>query len=258
MNNSHYLGNNTALCMSRFGQKMFVNTQDNSLTPHFLVEGDWERNITDAISRYCKGATFIDVGANMGWYSLVAEAYGAADVVLFEPNEELFNLVRRTMWVNGFDWKMIQLGLSNEERNVDLHVNPNLMGGASIFPGDIEAVVQSIGIVRFDDFVARHSKLRERLERGREFVFKFDVEGCEAQAVLGAKEFIKSHKCTLFVEHHADPKNERGVSDMLDFLVGESYQIGHIQGNGDIKPIPRHAIENVPDVDMLCFQTFPK
>ena len=86
---SHYLGDHTALCVNKYGQKMFVDTRDTSLAPHLLVEGNWEDWITTAIMQHVPGAHFIDVGANVGWYSLVAQHYKAKSVMAFEPNPKL-------------------------------------------------------------------------------------------------------------------------------------------------------------------------
>ena len=72
-NSSIYLGNNIALTKTIYGQKMYVDTRDQSLTPHILLDGDWEGNITKVFLANVKsGMHVVDIGANVGYYSLLA------------------------------------------------------------------------------------------------------------------------------------------------------------------------------------------
>lgn len=246
---SHYLGDNLALCVNTFGQKMIVDTRDRSVTPHLLHEGKWEMWITEAIAPFCKGAAFIDVGANQGWYSLVAEKHGASRVWAFEPNHELYErCLLPTMWINGYTWKVFPVALSDQrEEPREFFVHPQLLGSSSLLPIEggksDQAFVEALdGLVDFSD---------------RNVVLKIDVEGFEARVVMGATKLLAERDCTLFVEKHADPRNEQRFYDMLRFLEENRYTAWHVTTpNGELSRIAFDAADKIPDVDMICFRRF--
>jgi FkbM family methyltransferase len=248
---SHYLGNNTALCLNRYGQKMYVDTRDISIAPHLLEGGYWEQWITDAMTPFFRGATFFDVGANMGWYSAVAEKFGVKDVYSFEPNPRLASLLNKTMCVNGYQWHIECMALSDSKEAAILNVPPDLMGSATILPQEDWDQV-SILCDRFDTYIEN-----KPLQLGP-YLFKIDVEGFEPRVVMGAEKFIRDNNCTLFVEKHSDPFNENRAVDMYQMLESAGYSIGHVLTNGSIRNIKYEEAEGVPDVDMLCFQRYSR
>ncbi len=67
---SAYLGDETALCRVLGRYKMFVDTSDNSLSPHLMLDGYWEMWLTEALARAIRpGMTVVDVGANLGYFT---------------------------------------------------------------------------------------------------------------------------------------------------------------------------------------------
>lgn len=251
---SHYLGNHTALCQTKYGHKIFVDTRDNSLTPHIMVQGDWEPWISQAMLPYLQGASFYDVGANIGWYSLLAEKAGAKQVTLYEPNPVLWKLLWRTNSVNGFSWEMHERALGDEYReDLELYVPWFLAGGASIKdPAGENFVVDGEEI--FSVVVGVFDECHKPDHAKSNAVMKFDVEGFEPKALLGAKEFIKHNSPTIFFEYHPDPHNQMRLHDALEFLQGERYQVAHVGIDAKLHPIDYSGITSVPSTDMLAFR----
>lgn len=245
---SHYLGDYTALCTNIYGQKMFVDTRDTSLAPHLLEGGYWERWITEAMRPFLRHACFFDVGANHGWYSLVAQMEGAKEVHCFEPNPRLLDLVKRTMWVNGYSWNLYNMALGDEAKDAKLNFNWNLTGSASILQVGGADVTQDVKVRRFDDVIPSNVS--------GPFVFKVDVEGFEPRMLLGAKDFLEQKGATVFSEYHSDPNNEQRLHDMLKFMQAAGYVVGHVRHDAKVHPITYATVTEVPDVDMLCFQRF--
>lgn len=247
MRQSHYLGDYTALCKTAMGQKVFVDTRDTSITPHLLMEGLWEPWISQAIDPMLRNCSFYDVGANMGWYALLAQHAGAHDIHLYEPNPTLVRLLKRTMWVNGYNWDIHEVALGDDWDQAELNFDYELLGSASLLEGIGETKVV-VDVRNFDDYRGEDPQ--------RPAVMKLDVEGFESKVVMGAQNFIRQHKPTIFYEHHSDPGDDRRVAEMFEFFETLSYQIGHVRRNGKIHPISRADVADVPDVDMLCFQSF--
>jgi FkbM family methyltransferase len=100
-----YLGDRKALTRTVWGHKMFVDTRDLSLTPHILLDGYWEMWITQFfLSRIQPGMTVVDIGANIGYYTLLAaQQVGATGkVYAFEANPQVFNTLVQNVEINGF------------------------------------------------------------------------------------------------------------------------------------------------------------
>lgn len=248
---SHYLGDHTALCVNRYGQKMYVDTRDISIAPHLLEGGYWEQWITDAMTPFFRGATFFDVGANMGWYSAVSEKFGVKHVYSFEPNPRLASLLRKTMCVNGYQWNIQGMALSDTKAFAWLNIPSDLMGSATLLPQkDWDSV--HVKSDTFDNLVA------ETPIPPGPYLFKIDVEGFEPRVVMGAEKFIRENDCTLFVEKHSDPDNKNRAVDMYEMLESAGYKIGHVLTNGTIRNIKYSDAEGIPDVDMLCFQRYQR
>ena len=103
MTRAVYCGDHTALATAKWGDLIYVDTRDLSLAPHIMMFGDWEPWVTNCMAdilQHNKGCTFYDVGANFGWFSLLAARLGAARVFAFEPNPRLAELFLKTMSVN--------------------------------------------------------------------------------------------------------------------------------------------------------------
>jgi FkbM family methyltransferase len=95
----------TILCRILGRYKFYVDCRDRGLAPHLMLDGYWEYWVSDFMWRNIKpGDTVIDVGANLGYYSvLMADLVGSTGrVVSFEPNPRLFELLQRNVGINGF------------------------------------------------------------------------------------------------------------------------------------------------------------
>src|SRR6187431_1098616 len=67
-----YMGNNTLLTETYFGRKIYLDSEDLSLTPHIAYEGRWEPWVTEFFVREVgQGDVFIDIGANCGFFSIL-------------------------------------------------------------------------------------------------------------------------------------------------------------------------------------------
>ncbi len=95
-----YVGNNTALTRTVHGHKMLVDSRDISLTPHLLLDGDWEPWIAKVVRRHVRpGTVAVDVGSNCGFYSLLlAEGVGPTGrLFAFEGNPRMAELTRKNL-----------------------------------------------------------------------------------------------------------------------------------------------------------------
>lgn len=115
-----YLGGDTSLCRVLGRYKMFVDAQDDGLSSHLLLDGFWEMWITEVMARRVRrGMTAVDVGANLGYFTLVmADLVGPQGRVhAFEPNPPIARRLRRSVVVNGFEGRVrvYPVALSNRD-----------------------------------------------------------------------------------------------------------------------------------------------
>jgi FkbM family methyltransferase len=214
--NTRYLGDYTALTRVLDTFNVFVDTRDLSVAPHLMVDGYWEMWLTGAVVNFVKpGMRCIDVGANVGYYSLLLAnlAGEAGEVLAIEPNERTCSLLRDSMQINGFggekNYSIAHMAVGSErDQQGHLFTQINDMGGAKIYPyddapiGSMPVKVMPLDDVRWDlpiDFIKIDAEGYElRIWRGMQRIIQespnlnvmmeFDARGLERVDGAGAAE----------------------------------------------------------------------
>ena len=94
------------LRISLQGFDIFVNRNDHLIGAAIARSGDYEPWVSEFILDFLEpGMVFMDVGANIGFFSLLASSkLGEEGLVLaFEPNPENLSLFEASVAINGFD-----------------------------------------------------------------------------------------------------------------------------------------------------------
>lgn len=191
---------------SLFGFKFFIDVS-RTIT-HKLLYLQGKRFIDERIivtSLLKPGQRVVDVGANIGYYMLMFQSIvgSTGKIICFEP--EPSNLVELKSNINGNDFTNVQLF----EAAVGMEV------GAINFSCGINGMVAENGRGEISvDLVTLDSVIDERVD-----MIKIDVEGYEAQVLIGASGLIKRYKPTLFVELHphllAPPYS---IKDIVEYI----------------------------------------
>jgi len=193
----------------------------------------YERKLTDLIAATFnkkktegKESIFLDVGTNIGWFSLVAAAHGATKVYSFEPN--LQNTIRfceslsLNGWSSGNLVTPIAKGVGNMEEVRKLYARWGTNPGSFTFK-EIEGakVVGEMKITTLDLFAERHGWFESKPTIG---FFKLDVEAFELEAIEGAKKLLSSHMIEMIAmelkpEYPAEKKEK-----ICQILFGAGYK----------------------------------
>ncbi len=132
------------------------------------------------------GETFVDVGANLGYFTVIAaEAVGRSGrVFAFEPEPDNFALLTRNLALNGFHHATChKTAVSDREGLATLHRKPENKGAHSLVgePGTGEDL--SVPVTTLD------TALRDA---GPVHMVKIDVQGTDLNVLLGMQELIAS------------------------------------------------------------------
>jgi FkbM family methyltransferase len=166
------------------GFEIYLSPKDVDVSPRLGVLGWIEGGTTELFTRLVrKGAYIIDIGANLGWFTLIAASIaGKEGVVLsFEPDPVNFSLLSRSVERNGFDnIRLFQQCASDVDGTRTLHMAPSEhMGQHSISRdmGGPKITVESATL----DTIASNLRI-DHID-----VLKIDVEGAEPEVLAGAK-----------------------------------------------------------------------
>jgi FkbM family methyltransferase len=213
-NKAIYLGDHLALAQVLDRFKMYVDTRDIGIAPHLLFGGHWEIWITKLFCDLLRpGMTVVDVGANFGYYTLLAAAGVHLDhhVHAIEADPHNFEILNKNVEVNGYEQivKTYHCAALNVRREVTLRQFRNHFGSNGIFsdPADprIAHSVQVQGIP-LDELITSPVDL-----------IKIDAEGCEPLIFEGMQELIRRSPNIQILMEFA-PQMIRATIDPLEFL----------------------------------------
>jgi len=138
----------------------------------------------------------IDIGANMGWYSInIAKRFAKCKVYAFEPIPKTYSFLTQNIKLNNINnIEAFQFGLSNEKKDLVFYFYPEGGVNASLANLSEREDVELINchVEKLDDFVIEN-------ELKVDFI-KCDVEGAELFAFKGGLETIKRDKPIVFTE----------------------------------------------------------
>lgn len=170
------------------------------------------------------GKVFVDGGAHLGHFSIVAAARGAR-VLAVEPVEAVRRQLETNLAANGLDDVLVcPHALHEEATTLPLFVDPRRPEDpvATSFPayGRTERLVEA-QTRRLDELVEQY-----RLHRVD--MIKLDLEGAELFALRGASELIDRDRPELVLELSDLLFEQAGYTadDLLDFLEDRGYRVG--------------------------------
>jgi len=166
-----------------------AGTTNDILQQYLYYFGHWEPQVTAFVKRRLKpGDGFVDVGANIGYFSLLAvRCVGPTGSVLsVEASPAVFDLLRANIARNRAAVRALHLAASDAPGRLALYSGDECNCGTATLagpPGSTpQAVVEAAPI---DDVMTREESTKARL-------VKVDVEGAEAAVVAGMKSLLNT------------------------------------------------------------------
>jgi FkbM family methyltransferase len=167
------------------------------------------------------GGTVLDLGANVGFYTLLAaELVGPSGRVhAFEPVPRNLQYLRQHIALNGLtNVSVVEAAVSDAggRRRFRLHVSAAM--GHLGDDGQMEVSTVALDQFVFETAVAAPHSI------------KIDVEGAEFSVLQGARETLSQHRPSLLLATHSHALR----SHCLDLLAAHGYMVRPIETrNGD-------------------------
>lgn len=183
------------------------------------------------LSNMAEGGTFLDIGANVGYFALlVASTLPNAQVVAFEPNPPIELCLSESVRRNGLGdrMKVVRKAVSNKAGAVSFAVEAVNSGHSRMATAGSTADVIQVDAVIFDDWV-RANPLSSRVS-----CIKMDVEGAEVLALKGMTSLLEEHRPALCIEGYDNQLAEFGSSlaELRKLLSDAGYQeVAPFDGN---------------------------
>ncbi|MFF3695448.1 FkbM family methyltransferase [Streptomyces sp. NPDC002221] len=196
----------------RYGARFAVDTQD-LIQRYLYLFGVWEPHMTHWLrQRLRPGDTFVDVGANLGVFSVLGSRLvgSAGKVVAIEASPAFHRGLLRNVALNHCDnVRAVNTAVSDGHRTLTFVLaGSRNMGANSIVPYDGQAESS------FEMGAVPLSELLEPAEVARARVIKIDVEGAEGSVVRGLAPLLDDlrHDVEIAVEVTPDRMAQLGDS----------------------------------------------
>jgi len=192
-----------------------------------LQDGRYEDELTSTFESHLReGSVFVDVGANEGYFSIVASKLVGPPgrVIAVEPQSRLRSVLERNVSLNrASNIELHQVAISNVNGTVEIFLAPDTITGATSLSKTRKYPVPRETVTTLT--------LRQLLDNNhvhRADFMKMDVEGHEYEAILGSPEvFLSKRVRSLALELHPSILKERGKDpgEITGFLQSAGYHV---------------------------------
>lgn len=238
------------------GHKMFLDPRDSLM---LSLGEEYEPLATAVVKKLVKkGDTILDIGANIGYYTLLFAKLAGENgrVFAFEPEPENFSILKKNIEANGYqNVVLVQKAVFDKNEKIKLYLRDDNRGDHRIYDsGDGRQTIE-ITSVRLDDYFKNHN--------GKIDFIKMDIQGAEGAALSGMRNLLKENNPIMLTEFwpfgiQRFGMEAQGYLNMLQNCGFESYFL-----NDDKKKIEKitnselfekYTPENKRYANLLCIK----
>lgn len=202
---------------SAYGPKFHANYDD--ATFQFYITGFYGKFLSNQISAIRQPFIFLDVGANQGLYSLIAnQNVHCKAIYAFEPVAQTYKNLKSNIELNRANKvKVFNYAISNTSDSKQISFDPNHTGGASIEHKGASGATQQISCV-----CAKELPSLLMLDKNLDIFIKVDTEGHEPIVIneLRKTPFWTQVK-SVFFEADDDWYNS---AELIKLLEGDGFK----------------------------------
>ena len=205
-----------------YGSKFFLYPFDNATDNKMIISSKkYEKEELNLLKNLKKkdNSIFLDIGANMGYYSIMSSNYGFKKIYAFEPVPKMINRIQQHIKINNLEnlIEVIPYAIGEENKKVSLYEEPTNYGGSSLFQASQRTNEIKVKMISLNEFISQNSiKNIDAL--------KIDVEGYEDRVLM---PFFKNSPVTLFpklviIEHSSLNEWKENV---INWMVNNNYSL---------------------------------
>lgn len=251
-----YLGEHRALTRTLDGAKLYVDTRDFSLAPHILLDGEWEPWVTEAFKRMLHpGMRVVEVGANIGYYSVLAGSKIGPDgrLFVFEANPQLHEILFANIHINGLLERstVVNKAVSSRSGPLQFNVFGRYLGSSSLFACDAAAAHY---LDKLETITVEGITLDEYFETGFKLdLLKMDAEGAEPHIIRGADRMIRENPGLKILMEFAPSiiRTHTSLDDFLSQLSRYGFECHVIAHDSSLRETPFNELLNYDHCEVV-------
>lgn len=207
------------------GSKMRLSLHDRGISSDLAIDGIREPVSTKILQQeIAQGSTIMDIGANIGYYTLMMSRLAGKNGVVYslEPSPSNFHSLNKNIKLNGYrNIRTYQIGIGDRKGKETMQISHKSNLDSFVLQKNRKAIgSMEINISALDDFI--------RNKRKPDFI-KMDVEGYEYNAIKGMKAILKSKKpLKIFMEIHPHIMKKEQTLFVLGTLKNAGFETSHV------------------------------
>ena len=207
---------------------VYLADQDASALYFFnTLYGEEIKIIKFLIQNFKNDDIFYDIGANYGFYTLLAQEFiTKGEIHAFEPSPKIFKLLRENsrldIYKNTFLNEMALSDKTGETEFFDREISGQ-SGGSSLIKHQnfLKYKVIKVKTTTLDDYISNHKPPT---------IMKIDVEGGEPLVLKGALKLLKKYSPIIIMEFLPDDLHREAVN----ILSNNGYRAFKIDNDGNL------------------------
>jgi len=241
-----------------FENKIFLGDK-GPLSMELATNGIWEKIETEFMLKTIKkGDIVIDIGANIGYFTLLfAKCVGQnGKVFAFEPEPKNFELLKKNISVNKYENVVCEnSAVSNKNEKIKLYLSEKSVGQHRIYSsGEVSDNSVLVDSITVDDYFKNINK--EKIT-----FIKIDAEGTEFFILKGMEKLLdKIDFLKIILEFDPNQIRDSGCDpiDLLNFLKnkGFNFSFSNKKRNEfesvDINYLIKQFVEKNFPTNLLC------
>jgi len=239
------------------GNKIFL-AEKSIVSAGLALNGIWEETETELVKKLIKkNDLVVDIGANIGYFSLIfAKLVGPGGKVFsFEPELENLNLLKKNIEVNGYKNVIIEnTAISDSDGKTKLYLSKNDRGHHRISQSEKQNKnAVTVTKITLDQY------FEKKTDSKKISFIKIDVEGSEIGVLKGMTSILQgNNNLKLLVEYCPNHILDYGAKpeEFVQILKTNGFNIYQINPERKIlEPVSEKILLNIPAkscINLIC------
>ncbi|MDF0552044.1 FkbM family methyltransferase [Kamptonema sp. UHCC 0994] len=205
--------------------KIYLMRTDLMVGINIWQNEKWEPHVETVVINLLKpGSVFVDIGANIGYYTLLASSLlqNSGKVIAFEPNPLNLQLIYASIVENRFSNITVYPFAVSDSQQI-LGFSTESSNGNVVSEGNVSAVNNQmfVSAIKGDDLLLQEKQIN---------LIKLDIEYHEPWALRGMDKTIKKHRPIIITEFHRKIVGQEYLEQIKEY----GYSLGIIDYDSSI------------------------